>query len=45
LFILPPFFGSNLLIKNAPFFMHLNEKVINKNAVDNSQYIDYHLVI
>ena len=25
--------------------MHLNEKVINKNAVDNSQYIDYLIVI
>jgi len=45
MFILPLFFGSNLLIKKAPIFMHLNEKVINKNAVDNSQYIDYHLII
>lgn len=25
--------------------MHLNEKVINRNVVDNLQYIDYHLVI
>jgi hypothetical protein len=25
--------------------MHLNEKVINKYSVDNSQYIDYHLFI
>jgi hypothetical protein len=33
------------LIKNTLFFIHLNEKVINRNVVDNSQYNDYHLVI
>jgi hypothetical protein len=33
------------LIKNTLFFIHLNEKVINRNVVDNLQYIDYHLVI
>ena len=45
MFILSPIFGSDLLNKIALFFMHLNEKVINRNVVDNLQYIDDHLVI
>ena len=40
-----PFFGSNLLIKKHPIFIHPSEKVINKFSVDNSQDIDYKIFI
>ena len=40
-----PFLGCFLLIKKDPVFIHPNKKVINKFSVDNSQVIDYKILI
>jgi hypothetical protein len=40
-----PFFGCFLLIKKSLVFIHPSEKVINKFSVDNSQVIDYKILI